>query len=173
MDEKVLLAATLVYPVTETHVLLAIKQKKIGRGCWNGYGGGIEPSDVDIPSAALRELAEESGGLTGTVDALHHVAVVDFHNRKADGECFTCRVHIFLLTRHIGTATSTPEMVDPTWFAKEELPLGKLMPADPFWLPHVLAGETFYAEAWYGPFQLTLEQPVRIQLMTPEALHRL
>ena len=54
MEEKVLLKASLVFPVTHTHVLLAKKQKKIGKGCWNGYGGGPEPGDRDILDTAVR-----------------------------------------------------------------------------------------------------------------------
>lgn len=173
MDEKVLLQATLVYPVTDTQVLLARKQKHIGKGLWNGYGGGIEPTDAGPEAAALREFFEESGGLVGASEGLERVAVVDFHNRKHDGEQFTCRVHIFLLTQWEGKAETTPEMADPTWFRKDALPLDELMLADPFWLPQVLAGALLYAEAWYGPEQKILEQPVQVRMVTPDELNRL
>lgn len=108
MTEKVLLEATLVFPVTDTEVLLAIKQKKIGAGCLNGYGGGIEPGDTNLIEATLRELSEESGGLSGTPEGLQKVAVIDFHNRTLEGTVFICRVHVYLLTQYEGTARSTP-----------------------------------------------------------------
>lgn len=173
MEEKVLFVATLVYPVTATHVLLARKMKKIGRGCWNGYGGGPEPSDADLEATALRELAEESGGLTATREGLRKVAIVDFHNRKHDGEEFTCRVHIFLLTQWQGEPSSTPEMQEPTWFPKLQLPLDELMLADPAWLPRVLDGDCLYAQAWYGPEQNLLERAVQWRAIVPADLNRL
>lgn len=173
MTEKVLLKATLVFPVTKTHVLLPLKLKKIGAGRLNGYGGGPEPGDVTIIDTALRELEEESGGLTGTPEDLHLVAVVDFHNHTHEGVTFTCRVYVYLAPDLKGEAHTTDEMADPKWFPQDNLPFEKLMPADPFWLPRVLTGETLYVEAWYGPEQRFLEREVEVTPITPEELNRL
>ena len=173
MDEKVLYTATLVYPVTDTQVLLARKQKHIGRGLWNGYGGGIEPTDASPEAAALREFFEESGGLVGMLENLQRVAVVDFHNRKHDGEQFTCRVYIYLLTQWEGKAQPTTEMTEPTWFLKDALPLQELMLADPDWLPQVLAGNMLYAEAWYGPDQQSIDQLTHVRVVSADDLNRL
>jgi ADP-ribose pyrophosphatase YjhB (NUDIX family) len=173
MTEKVLLKAVLVYVVTKTEVLLAVKQDKIGAGCLNGYGGGIEKEDVSHIQAAIRETGEESGGLIVKPEALHLVAVVDFHNRTHEGKKFTCRVYVYLLNQWEGTARTTKEMANPTWFPKDDLPFNMLMPADPFWLPRVLAGETMYVEAWYGPEQKVLEREVKVTLISQEELNRL
>jgi 8-oxo-dGTP diphosphatase len=173
MTEKVLLKAVLVYVVTKTEVLLSVKQDKIGAGCLNGYGGGIEEKDTSNAQAAIREAEEESGGLIVKPEALLLVAVVDFHNRTHDGKVFTCRVYVYLLSDWEGEAQTTGEMANPTWFSKDELPLEKLMLADPFWLPRVLAGETLYVEAWYGPEQKSLEREVKVTSLSQEELNRL
>ncbi len=57
MEEKTLLNATVCLLVKDDEVMLGIKTKKIGAGCRNGYGGGIEPDEL-IKEAAIRELEE-------------------------------------------------------------------------------------------------------------------
>ncbi|MFA6043248.1 MAG: NUDIX domain-containing protein, partial [Patescibacteria group bacterium] len=154
-------------------VLLAKKVRKIGAGCLNGYGGGVEPGDATLIDAALREFTQETGGLMAKAADLVKVAVVDFHNRTVEGIRFTCRVHVYLLYGLQGQAKTTEEMADPAWFSKNALPLGKLMPADPYWLPRILAGEFLYVKAWYGPAQKTLEKAVQVTPVTPNELDRL
>ncbi len=158
--EKVLLSAVLCFPVRAGEVLLAEKTRHIGAGHYNGYGGGIEKNE-SLEDAVVRELFQESRMLA-LRKTLKKVAVVDFHNTKADGDSFTCRVHTFLLSGWVGPPLTTEEMRNPKWFEVQKLPVDKMMPADPFWLPRALAGERIYAEAWYGPRQQTLLQPVEI-----------
>jgi 8-oxo-dGTP diphosphatase len=59
-DEKVLLNASLCFLVREGKVLLAKKANKIGKNCWNGYGGGVDGKETPEESA-VRELREEAG----------------------------------------------------------------------------------------------------------------
>lgn len=165
-EEKVLLAGTLVFLVRGDEVLLPVKAKKIGAGCRNGYGGGIEAGE-SIEEAALRELHEESR-VRGDPAALKKVAVIDFHNTKSDGGEFTCRGHVYLLSAWEGEPCETDEMLDPQWYSRAALPLAELMPADPHWLPRVLAGEHIYGQAWYGPRQQELLRPVELSPL-PEA----
>lgn len=158
--EKVLKNATLGFLIRENRVLLAKKARHIGVGCWNGYGGGIEGEESPEESF-LRELHEE-GGIRGNRAGLDKRALVDFHNTKADGEVFTCRVHVFVLTRWSGEPETTSEMLNPTWFPVDMLPVDGMMLADKYWIPRALAGERIYAEAWYGPRQETLLREVQI-----------
>ncbi len=160
-EEKVLLNATLCFPVREDKILLGLKMKKIGQGCWNGYGGGIENGETPEQSM-IRELWEESKVKTFP-NALEKVAIIDFHNIKTDGNLFICKVHIYLLHQWEGDFQPTDEMADPTWFRKQELPLDSMMPADREWLPIVLAGKKIIGEAKLGPFQKTLLERVKLQ----------
>ena len=161
MEEKILLNAVLVFPLRGSEVLLAKKMHKIGAGCWNGYGGGIEHGETE-QEAATRELLEESG-LFAQGGGLEKVALIDFHNQKSDGSLFTCRGHIYFAHTWRGQPTATDEMQNPTWFETSTLPLIEMMPADRDWLPLVLQGKKIHAQAWYGPFQKQLLRPTVVR----------
>ncbi len=159
--EKVLLNAVIAYLVKDNEVLLAMKTKKIGEGCWNGYGGGIEAGESAV-DAVVRELKEESGALAQP-EHLQKIAVVDFHNTKSDGTKFICRCHVFTTKEWTGEIKETDEMANPTWFKINELPLDRMMPADRYWLPRALLGTKIIAKAEYGPFQKELLSDVVLQ----------
>jgi 8-oxo-dGTP diphosphatase len=159
--EKVLLNATLCYLIRDNKVLLALKTKKIGKGCYNGYGGGIEFRE-NPREAAVRELREESKGVKAKPKDLSKVAVIDFHNATAEGKTFICRVHVFFLYEWEGEPSETDEMAMPTWFDFNNLP-DNLMLADKTWLPLVLEGKRIQAKASYGPFQRTLIGDVEVK----------
>ncbi|MDP3004255.1 MAG: 8-oxo-dGTP diphosphatase [Candidatus Azambacteria bacterium] len=160
-EEKMLLNATLCFLVKDNKVLLGFKTEKIGKDCWNGYGGGI--NDGETPKqAALRELKEEADIVT-LPESLEKAAVVDFHNTKSDGSTFVCRVHVYLVSQWTGNPRVSDEMINPTWFSIERLPLDKMMPADRDWLPVVLSGKKIIATTKLGPFQKTLLGPVKLQ----------
>lgn len=168
MEEKTLLQATVCFLRRNNEVLLARKTKKIGAGCWNGYGGGIE-SGENPEQAALRELAEETrndqesaGGITARIEDLQKVAVVDFHNTKADGTIFVCCVHFYFVFAWKGEAEETDEMAEPTWFDVNHLPFDEMMPADREFVPLLLAGKKVRGTVWYGPFQKELLRQTEI-----------
>ncbi len=167
MREKVLLNAVLCFLRRENEVLLAKKplstggEHKIGEGKWNGYGGVVEPGE-SLGEAITRELKEESGLVADPGD-FKKSAIVDFHNTKADGKTFICRVHVYLLYHWQGKPIATKEMVEPTWFKLGKLPLTEMMPADRIWLPPVLRGRLVNARAWYAPRQEYLRKNVEME----------
>lgn len=130
-----------------------MKTRKIGAGCWNGYGGGIEGEETP-EEAAVREFKEESGGATVKLEDLQKMAIADFKNTTEDGTSFTCRVHVFLVEKWAGEPTSTEVMATPTWFKRVGgLPLDQLMAADRAWLPTVLTYYPVHVNATYTPHQ--------------------
>lgn len=160
-EEKVLLEASLCFPVRGERILLGKKMKNIGKGCWNGYGGGIEPGETP-EQAMIRELWEEAE-VAAQPTALEKVAIMSFHNTKTDGRTFVCRVHIYLLRQWEGDFRSTEEMANPTWFDRQTLPLGGMMPADREWVPIILSGRKIIGTARYGPYQQVLLGKVEFQ----------
>jgi len=152
--EKILLNATLVFLIRGQYLLLAKKLKKIGQGCWNGYGGGIEGNETP-EQCILRELPEEAK-VTTTLEALQKVAIIDFHNTTAEGENFVCKVHVFFVHHWEGMPEATEEMGYPQWFHRNGLPVEEMMLADRIWLPIVLEGKKIKARAAYGQHQKTL-----------------
>ena len=163
-EEKVSTNATLCFLIKENKVLLAMKADKIGKDCWNGYGGGIENGESPNQSA-IRELEEEAGVVT-FAEVMEKVAIVDFHNTKSDGKQFVCRVYVYLVRRWSGEPQETEEMLTPTWFEIDNLPFSQMMPADRIWLPYVLSGKKIMAEAHLGPFQKTLIKDVVVDQVT-------
>ncbi|MDD4803707.1 MAG: NUDIX domain-containing protein [Candidatus Pacebacteria bacterium] len=144
-------------------VLLAKKTKKIGKGLWNGYGGGIE--DGESPEdTAVRETSEETNyGITIQKENLVQVADTNFHNTKEDGSTFVLNAKVYVVNKFSGTPKSSDEMIDPTWFNKNNLPLDQMMPADKIWVPIVLSGKKIKFYVSFGPHQAYMTSEPRIE----------
>ncbi len=160
--EKVLAHATVCFLKRGKEILLAVKGKHIGEGCWNGYGGGIEEGEGK-KEAAVRELKEETNGVIALPGDLEKIAEIDFHNTKSDGRNFVCKVHFYITDKWQGEAKETDEMLNPTWFDISNLPLEKMMPADKKWLPIAMSGRKIKASPKYGPFQKELLEDFEIE----------
>ncbi len=166
--EKKLINATLCFLKRKgNEFLLAIKAEKIGAGCWNGYGGGIEPGEVP-KETTVREVEEETRrrkkdrGVVVLQEDLEKVAEIDFHNLTSDGETFVCKVHVYIAENWKGEPKESKEMKNPTWFHIDNLPLDEMMPADKKWLPVALSGKKIKAAPRYGPFQKELLEDFEI-----------
>jgi 8-oxo-dGTP pyrophosphatase MutT (NUDIX family) len=138
------LELTLLYPLTDNNILLAMKKRGFGEGKWNGVGGKIE-SEETVEEALVRECQEEIG-----------VTPIDFRkvgylvfNEHHDGERKLMNLHIFTATELRGEVTETEEM-RPKWFSLDAIPYKSMWPADRIWLPRVLNGELIQGEFTLG-----------------------
>ncbi len=162
-EEKTLLSATICFLKKEGRILLAFKTEKIGKDCWNGYGGGIEYGE-NARIAAVRELKEEAK-IIALPENLEKIAVVDFYNTKSDESTFICRCHIYLVHKWTGKAEETDTMIKPTWFNIDHLPYEQMMPADRDFLPIALNGKKLKARAYLGPFQKEKLKDTEIEIV--------
>lgn len=164
MEEKILLHATVSLLVRENKVVLALKTAKIGAGCRNGYGGGIDPGETVLGSA-IRELGEEAG-IEASPEHFEKMAIMDFHNMKSDNTSFICRVHFFIVRDWDGEPKESLEMTDPRYFDIDDLPFDHMMPADKEFFPLILSGKKIIGKATYSPFQKSLLEPIVLQEVT-------
>ncbi len=130
--------ATLCFPIRDDQVLLAEKQKKLGAGFLNGFGGKVEPGDRDIYATNAREVEEEVGI---KVTAVRKVGEIEFHNPSTDTELKKMMVHVFIATDWDGEPVETKEMKMIAWYNVEKLDYSKFLSADRLFLPRILAGK--------------------------------
>lgn len=139
MSELSYTEATLCFPMRGDEVLIAEKQRKLGSGRLNGFGGKMEPQDHDIFATNAREVKEEVG-LT-LLDA-QKVGEIRFHNPSDDPELARMRVHLLTATKWLGEPVETDEMKKPVWYRKDELDYSLFLAADRLFLPHVFRGRS-------------------------------
>ena len=170
MEEKTLILATVNFLMEGNNVWLATKSRKIGAGCRNGYGGGLEVEDNgNLITSCIREIEEECGVKTRP-ENFEKVAIIKFNNTKTDGTTSTAEIHAYLVKNWKGTPKETVEMLDPQLYDINNLPFSEMMPADEKWIPLVMHGKKLRAEYYYSPFQKELidEKPVEIVNFLPD-----
>lgn len=147
MSEDMPTEATLCFLVRDGQVLLAVKQKKIGAGLLNGFGGKAELGDADIAATNAREVAEEIGI---TITKVRKVGEVVFNNPSDDEELRVMRVHIFLADEWEGEPKETDEAKELAWYDIDELDYDQFLAADRLFLPQILRGECIRGEITYN-----------------------
>ncbi|MDR0591575.1 MAG: NUDIX domain-containing protein [Candidatus Nomurabacteria bacterium] len=139
--------STLAFLIHDDEVLLGIKQKKVGAGLYNGYGGKVEEQDGgDIEKTMVRETEEE---IAVTPTEYQKIAEVQFHNPLDDARLGKMYVHVYLVTEWQGEPTDSDEMRGLEWFKRNEVPYGSMLKSDAWWLEKVLGGGTWKASVKY------------------------
>ncbi len=175
--QKKLKEATLIYVLDGESVELAKKypgkdKHKPGEGCWNGAGGGREYGE-SWEECALRELWEEFGFYV-LPEYLTYAGILYLHNTPDTDEPFTITARVYTVPRscvmklywwRVLTSWFTREKLTngrPKRFSVDALPQKEMMPADPHFLPHLIAGEKIIATVWYGPRQQSMTRDPQI-----------
>ncbi|MDK2899029.1 MAG: 8-oxo-dGTP diphosphatase [Patescibacteria group bacterium] len=126
------ITATLLFLVTDTKILLAMKKRGFGINRYNGVGGKPEPGET-IEQTMIRESIEEIGV---TPINFKKIAKIAF-NEYLKGEPVIMNMHVFLSDKWSGEPIETEEMA-PKWFDKDKVPFEIMWPDDLYWLPQVI-----------------------------------
>ncbi len=152
--------ATLIFLIRNINglpqVLLALKERKIGSGSWNGYGGKMEPGDISVKDRALKELATESGGVVVCEEDLEYAGVLRGHFSKEIMGSHSWEVHIFTARKWKGEPRDSDEMKSPTWFSVISLP-DKMIESDKVWIPRIVSGEKLSIDVYFGEDEKTIQ----------------
>ena len=139
--------ATLCFPVHGDEVLLARKQKKIGAGFLNGFGGKVETTDKDIYDTNIRETEEEVGI---RIKDAKKVGEIIFHNPSDDNVLRNMRVHIFIAAEWNGNPKETDEMKKIAWYKVNNINYDDFLSADKLFIPRILAGKCIKGSIEYN-----------------------
>lgn len=137
--------ATLCHPIIDGQLLLIRKQRGLGEGKLLGPGGKVEPGETPR-EATIREVREE---LQVNPIGIEKCGEFEFHFRTDEPTDDSMFVHVFTASGIEGEPTETAEAV-PEWHPATNLPYEEMWVDDRFWMPHMLAGESFA-----GTFVLT------------------
>ncbi|XP_060869394.1 oxidized purine nucleoside triphosphate hydrolase-like isoform X2 [Metopolophium dirhodum] len=133
---------TLTFIIKNDEVLLGMKNRGMGKGKWNGFGGKKEPNET-IFDAAKREVKEECG-----LDAISmkKIGIIDFEyigsNEILEG-------HIYLCDKFKGHIVESDEMAPIKWFKINQFPLDNMWVDHKCWFPMVLKQIPFKAHFKY------------------------
>jgi 8-oxo-dGTP diphosphatase/2-hydroxy-dATP diphosphatase len=116
-------------------ILLATKKKRLGKGRYNGFGGGLK-KDETIEECAIRETSEEAGIVVKDIQRYGEI-LFQFQTNEQDH-----LVHFFRASQYTGTPKETDEM-KPEWFDIDKIPYDNMWKADRLWLPLLLKNEKF------------------------------
>lgn len=135
-------AATCVFLFYNSCVLLGRKQRGIGAGVLNGFGGAID-FDETAEAAVRREFREETGGAEILDPAELGSISCSFRDVS-----LTFEIHVFRATRYVGNPRNTEEM-RVAWYPVANVPLGEMWPGDRLWFPYVVDGARFRGRIQY------------------------
>ncbi len=122
-------------------ILLGRKTQKIGKGCWNGPGGKINPGELER-EAVIREVYQEIGVnvLGSDLDKVAILVISD------EGYEEPLEVHVFLSRKWEGCPWESSELIDLKWLHLGNLPFDKMMPADKHWIPLIFLDRRIIAK---------------------------
>ena len=133
-----MIEATLCFPIRGNKILMGMKKIGFGKDRYNGFGGKLKDNET-IEQATIRELYEETNGIKTSQTNLEKVAEIEFYFPDVNNE-YDHRVHVYFIREWENEAKETNEML-PYWINVDQIPYGKMWPADSIWIPKVLAGE--------------------------------
>lgn len=146
---------TLLFLLTDSEILLAMKKRGFGSGLYNGVGGKLDPGET-VEQAAVRECQEEIGV---TPHNIQKVAELNFV--FAEPEQPDMFVTTFVTREWTGEPVETEEMA-PKWFSRSDIPYSTMWEDDPYWLPQVLEGKNIRGEFHFSSDDKLVRHQVKL-----------
>ncbi|XP_027837844.1 putative nudix hydrolase 1 [Aphis gossypii] len=135
-----LLTLTLIFKNDE--ILLGMKNRGMGKGKWNGFGGKVEPNET-IDDAAKREVKEECGL---DVISMEKIGIIDF---EYVGSKEILEGHIYFCDLFEGDIIESDEMAPIKWFKIKDSPCDTMWIDHKYWFPMILKKIPFKAHFKY------------------------
>uniref|UniRef100_A0A2H8TVJ5 Oxidized purine nucleoside triphosphate hydrolase n=1 Tax=Melanaphis sacchari TaxID=742174 RepID=A0A2H8TVJ5_9HEMI len=135
-----LMTLTLIFKNDE--ILLGMKNRGMGKGKWNGFGGKVEPNET-IDDAAKREVKEECGL---DVISMKKIGIIDF---EYVGSKEILEGHIYFCDLFEGDIVESDEMAPIKWFKIKDSPCDNMWIDHKFWFPMILKQISFKAHFKY------------------------
>lgn len=138
-------------PAGQQQVLLGRKNRGLGAGNLVGLGGKLEAGE-DARTAAVREVAEESGVVAAADDLVERGAIAyHFPSRPSWDQDAT----VFVATGWSGEPAETDE-ISPAWYDVAAIPFTEMWADARHLLPQVLEGAVVTARFAFGDDLRTL-----------------
>jgi len=127
----------------DSQILLGKKERGVGKGYWNGFGGHIEDGET-LTEAAIREVWEETS-LIVCVNYLDFIGVNYFVFPESES---IFRVYNFKYNQKQPLLDFLPhcedgEFLEFKWFGVNDIPYDRMWQDDKYWFPYMLKKESF------------------------------
>lgn len=126
--------ATECFLIKEDSVLLGFKKRGFGAGKLLGPGGKVNEGESS-EECVVRETEEEIGV---EIKSMRRVGSINFFYFEA-GKATSQNVDFYLVDEWDGEPRETDEM-KPTWYKKNQIPLGQMPASNSLFIPHLLNG---------------------------------
>lgn len=161
--------ATVVYPIKGYKITLGIKQRKIGAGLYNGWGGKVEEGET-IRQNICNEFEQETKGAKLYPEKIHPVALVHFFFADNDTDIPDFDVTFYIADEFVGIIQDTDEMKSAKPFSFDMVPYEKMLPADKEIISKILNGETFFGRVYFNEDKTALRKPSYYEPRDPSLL---
>ncbi len=135
----------LVEIIHDGKLLLKKATRGVSAGKWNGPGGHKEEGETP-EQCAIREVLEETG--LKIENPFYH-GVLKFHMNG--GNQLAWVGHLFSVREFSGKLLKVSDDGGALkWFPIEKLPYKEMWDDDVYWMPHMLKGDMFDADFYFG-----------------------
>lgn len=156
-----MIKAVLLFFIRGDQILLCRKARGFGEGYWNGVGGKCEPGETLEQTVVRESLEEISATPISFSKVAHNQFIFDENDDSKNWD-----VHVYVCREWGGEFTESDELVEPTWFAFNDIPYSDMWEDDQYWLPQVLDGKFTQSTFWFGGSHNIIKKQVKTRVLS-------